>query len=343
MKILVVRFRQIGDAILSSVICNSLRKSFPDAQIDYVLYEGIEPIFKNHSAIDNLIVITKEERKNIFKYLKKVWNVTRENYDIVIDIMSTPKSEMFTLLSINAKYRIGRKKKNRGFTYTHSIPEPTDIKDKCKKFLRMLEPLEKEYSMKYDAIPRIEITDSEQQILRERMEKAGVDFSKPVFAWAINSRRPEKAYPIEKKKKFIQKVLDKYECQIIFYYSPEEKEFAKKVHAELGNDERIFSNIETKSIRELAMLLKNCKMFVGNEGGPRHLAQSVGVPTLSIWRDGVDPEGWIPNRNEYNVGIQPKDIGAENFESLTHEEKYNLITPDILFEEFEKMFKKLKD
>ena len=31
MKILVVRFKQIGDAILSSVICNSLKKA-PDAR-----------------------------------------------------------------------------------------------------------------------------------------------------------------------------------------------------------------------------------------------------------------------------------------------------------------------
>jgi heptosyltransferase-2 len=343
MKILVVRFRQIGDAILSSVICNSLRASFPDAQIDYVLYEGIESIFENHSAINNLIVINKVERKNIFKYLKKVWKVTREEYDIVIDIMSTPKSEAFTLFSTKAKYKIGRKKKNRGFTYTHSIPEPTDIKDKCWKFLRMLQPLEKEYSIKYDAIPRIEISDLEQKMMREKMEKAGVNFLKPIFAWAINSRRPEKVYPIENMKRFIQKVLEKYDCQIIFYYSPEEKAFAKRVHEELENDSRIFSNIQTKSIRELAMLLKNCQMFVGNEGGPRHLAQSVGLPTLSIWRDGGDPESWIPNKNEYNVSIEPRDIGAENFESLTHEERYNLITPDILFGEFEKMYKKLKD
>lgn len=64
-KILVIRFKQIGDAILSSVICKNLK-----------------------------------ERKNPFKYLKKVWEVTREDYDIVIDIMSTPKSEFFLSLEI---------------------------------------------------------------------------------------------------------------------------------------------------------------------------------------------------------------------------------------------------
>lgn len=33
MKILVVRFKQIGDAILSSVICKSLKETYPDAKV----------------------------------------------------------------------------------------------------------------------------------------------------------------------------------------------------------------------------------------------------------------------------------------------------------------------
>ena len=72
MKILVVRFKQIGDSILASPMCNTLKKTFPDAEIDYVLYEHVSPIFKNHKYIDNVISITKEEQKNPFKYIAKV-------------------------------------------------------------------------------------------------------------------------------------------------------------------------------------------------------------------------------------------------------------------------------
>ncbi len=61
MKILVIRFKQIGDAVLSSPICMTLKKTFPNAQIDYVLYEHIAPLFENHNGIDNVIKITKEE------------------------------------------------------------------------------------------------------------------------------------------------------------------------------------------------------------------------------------------------------------------------------------------
>ena len=105
MKILVVRFKQIGDAILASVICKSLKETYPDAEIDYVLYDYVAPLFEHQQYLNKVISLSKEERKNPFKYLKKVWDVTRSDYDIVMDIMSTPKSEVFTFFSRKAKYK----------------------------------------------------------------------------------------------------------------------------------------------------------------------------------------------------------------------------------------------
>ncbi|RGJ29485.1 glycosyltransferase family 9 protein, partial [Fusobacterium varium] len=169
MKILIIRFKQIGDAVLSSVICNTLKKSFPEAEIDYVVYEHIAPLFKNHPYIDNVISITKDEQKNPLKYIAKAWKVTRKKYDIVIDIMSTPKSEMFTLFSLKSKYRIGRRKKYRGFTYTHKISEPVDSKDKVDKFLKILAPLEEEYKILYDNNYIINISQDEKENMRRKM------------------------------------------------------------------------------------------------------------------------------------------------------------------------------
>ena len=50
---------------------------------------------------------------------------------------------------------------------------------------------------------------------------------------------------------------DLKDIQIIFYYSPDQKPFIKNVHENmLENNKRVFSNIETASIRELAILVK---------------------------------------------------------------------------------------
>lgn len=62
MKILVVRFRQMDDAILTTVVLNSLKKSFPDCSIDFVLNDKICPLFEGHPSINRLIPFTDEER-----------------------------------------------------------------------------------------------------------------------------------------------------------------------------------------------------------------------------------------------------------------------------------------
>jgi heptosyltransferase-2 len=342
-KILVVRFKQIGDSLLATQILESLKKTYPDSQIDYVVYDHIAPLFKGHPAIDNVISITKEERKNPFKYIAKVWKVTRNKYDIIIDIMSTPKSELFTLFGRSAKFRIGRWKPKRGYTYTHSVKEPKVSRDKVDKFLHMLKPLEEAgEKIIYDTTYRVVLNVEEKERLKKRMLEAGVDFSKPVFAFAINSRRPEKVWDPEKMKKLVIAVLEKYNGQGIFYYSPDEKEFAKKMHHELGDRKDIFSNITTKSIKELAMLLSNCDMFIGNEGGPRHIAQGLDVPSFAIFSPRAEKKEWLSNANERHQGIEPNDvIKMQNLKKEDLPENlYDLITPEVVLPIIDEIVKK---
>lgn len=342
-KILVVRFKQIGDAILSSVICSALKETYPDSQIDYVLYDYAAPLFENQPHIDNVISISKEERKNIFKYIKKAWDVTRTKYDIVIDIMSTPKSEVFTLFSRGAKFRIGREKKWRGYTYTHSIPEPSDDFDKREKFLEMLRPLEKSgVKISFNSNYYLTVSKEEKKELRDRMEKAGVDFNKMVFAFAINSRRAYKIYPVDLMEEVIKMTLNKYDCQIIFYYSPEEEAFAKDFHKRMGEDSRIFTNIKTKSIRELGALLSNCDGFFGNEGGPRHLAEALDIPSFAIFNPSGNKHQWLTKNRDRHRAIEFNDleIDGEKAKNMISEEKYRAITPEKVFEGIEDTIKK---
>ena len=338
MKILVVRFKQIGDAILSSVICNTLKRTFPEAEIDYVVYEHISPLFENHKYIDNVISITKEEQKNPFKYLAKVWKVTRKKYDIVIDIMSTPKSEVFTLFSLGSRYRIGRRKPKRGYTYNYKIDEPRDAKDKVDKFLKMLKPLEQEYKVMYDNNYIITLTFEEKSQMRKRMLDAGIDFSRPVYICAANSRRESKIYNIEKMKKIVERVRDELKGQVIFFYSPDEKDFIMKFYEKFENKRDLFVNINTKSIRELAMVIANCNFFFGNEGGPRHLAQSLDIPSFAIFSPSASKKEWLSNANERHQGVEPNDV--RNCEGLDYKGQYNLIDPDYVFDKIEEMSKK---
>lgn len=348
-NILVIRFKRIGDAILTLPVCNSLKQTFPNATVDYVLYEEMAHLFYDHPYVDNVITIKNNERKNIFEYIKKVYKVTRKKYDIIIDVMSTPKSELFCLFSLKSPLRIGRYKEWRGYTYTHKMKE-TDSLNKIDKFLKQLLPpiseagfdLKKSYDFKFSS------SNKEKEKYRNMLEKAGVDFSKPVVAFSIYSRVQHKIYPIEKMKEVVRYLIDKYDAQIIFFFSPDQKEAIQNIHKEMGEDKNIFSNIETPTIKDLVPFLENCDFYIGNEGGARHLAQGVGLPSLALFSPSSELKEWLPFPSDSNMGLSPYTVSLalnmprEKFEALNFEEKFNLITVEIICNEIDKLLKNNK-
>lgn len=345
-KILVVRFQRIGDAILASPICNSLKKSFPNSCIDYVLYEPASPIFKNHPYIDNVICISKKEQKNPFLYIQRIWKITRKKYDIVIDIMSTPKSELFTLFSLRSSYRIGRYKRYRGFTYTHKQKEPANTKNKVDKFLKqLLPPLEQDYQITYAPQLVLSVLEEEKDRMKEKMLQAGLSFEKSIVPFAVLSRVSGKTYPLDLMKQVLQHCLNHYDMQLVFFYSPDQKEVIKKLEDELGNPRNIFSNIETKDMRELMALFANSTYYIGNEGGPRHMAQALGLPCLAIFNPSAEKKEWLPWPSESNVGIEPNDLlnyhnmRKEEFVKLEKEEAFRLITVNYVTEKIDNFLK----
>ena len=50
----------------------------------------------------------------------------------------------------------------------------------------------------------------------------------------------------------------------------------------------VFDYVQTRSVRELVGLFAHCQLFVGNDTGPRHMAQAIGLPLLTIVAPGGD-------------------------------------------------------
>ncbi|HOY24352.1 MAG TPA: hypothetical protein PK002_14450, partial [Cellvibrio sp.] len=121
--------------------------------------------------------------------------------------------------------------------------------------------------------------------------------------------------------------IDNYDAQIIFNFVSAEREFAINVHQEMKNHPNIFTNIEANSLRDLCALSANCNFFFGNEGGARHLAQALDVPSFAIFPPKISKSRWLPGQGERFAGISPDDFCSKaEQKSMTYEERFNLIT-----------------
>ena len=117
-KILVIQLKQIGDVLLSSPICNTLKTNYPDAQIDYIIYDYTFGVVENNPNINNFIMITNKERnskKEFFKFLMKL-----PKYDICINVQGKLEGALITLFS-GAKERISWNRKGWKIFYNKPV------------------------------------------------------------------------------------------------------------------------------------------------------------------------------------------------------------------------------
>ncbi|GHV10394.1 heptosyltransferase [Bacteroidia bacterium] len=330
--ILILRFRRVGDAVLSSALCSSLRKTFPEAQIDYVLNEEIAPLFEHHPAIDRVITFNRSEMHDSQTYLKKVWQIVHATqYDAIIDTRSTVKTLWFSLFSFKTPFRIGKQKSYNLFLHNYRFNTCFDgTDDEVGYTLRLLSPFEKRVKVHYDRNFKVVVTPEEKAAFRRKMENQGIDFSKPVMVCAVATRLSYKMWPQERMTQVLSKILETTDAQLVFnFVGKTEEAIAVQIQKDLHDHPRIFTNIEANNLRELAAMLANSDFFFGNEGGPRHISQALNIPSFAIYPPNIPKKDWLPNANERFRGIEPADVSEQaNNPDLSYAEKFDFITVD---------------
>ena len=291
MKVLIVRLKQIGDSILALPVCNTLRKSAPDAQIHFMVYEHIAPLFEHHPCIDKIVTMSPHQRNSKSAFFKMLKAIRAENYDAVLDIINTPTSLLITRFS-GAKIQAGFvNKKFRTRFYRTGIKRLGEGAGRRKvPVLQALNiPLEYDYSIK------VQLLDEEVSAMKSAMTAAGISTEKPLIAMMVYSRRDYKIWPADYFIQLSDFLIEKYGAQLYFVYGPGEEQAVEAIAARVKNSNNVFTRPQAPSTRDLACLLHCVDFFIGNDGGPRHIAQAVGTSTFSIFSPLISKTGWIPN------------------------------------------------
>lgn len=337
-KILVIRFRQIGDTILTTALCSTLKKSFPAAEVHIVLNERIAPIVAGHPDIQKVITFSAAENGNFLKYIARVWKVVHsEDYDIIVDMRSTVRSLLFSLFSLFKKRRPLRvgcdKKYARLFQHINIPPMPADcdVVTGDQRFATSLAHIAPIVQVKDFSLC---VEESEKARFGQYMAQKGIDFSRPVLLVGVTTKLAHKKWNVEYMKEVVSRILLRYpKMQLIFNYAPgKEADEAREMFLSLGSPQAIKMDIEAKSLRELMALCSNCTFYFGNEGGTRHLVQALGVPSYALFSPRAKKRRWLPATSVPAHGIEPADVLAKGIPAPVGN-LFDAVTPDIVCEQ----------
>lgn len=309
-RILVIRYKFIGEVVLTSVLCNTLKKTFPNAKVDYLIHDTSEALFGDHPFINRVFALNEAQRKNPIRYFRTVRNIAARGYDLIVDAQSTKKSELVSMLSSKSSIRIACLKKRRGLFYTHKVDVNSTTGHKIEEQIKLLEPLTDmgiELKLSYDmaiAVPHELKVD-----FRRRMDEIGIDFKRPVFVFAVTAKFQFKKWRTDQIAEVAEHCLRCFDAQIVLNYgSDSELEDVQGFHAKMQQNPNIFTSLHTDDLMQLAALISNCQLYIGNEGGPRHIAHAVGVPSVSVFSPSAKKAEWLPSNSRAHQGVEWDDL-----------------------------------
>ncbi|MBV7439640.1 glycosyltransferase family 9 protein [Aeromonas sp. sif2416] len=290
MKYLVVQTKQIGDVLISTALCNNLKQNDPNGEVHYLVMDYCAGMAEGNPNIDRLIVIQKAKR-NEWRYMKVLLlGIRRERYDVVINSQGQMIGLLTCLIS-GARLRIGfdsfpwRLGHNRIVRFRHDTEHrgnSTLVDDR----FSLLKPLG---LAREDRNYYLWLSEEEKRQGRESLLAAGVDLSRPLIAMGVNSLGHYKRWPIDCFAEVARWLIEEHDAQILVYCGPGEEEYNRGLKPLLSPEVQasVFDQIKTRSVRELVGLFAHCQLFVGNDTGPRHIAQALDMPLLTI----VAPQG----------------------------------------------------
>lgn len=328
-RILFIRLRELGDAILTTPAVRQLKRIHPDAELDVLCEPRTAVVYRHHPHVRRCYLLPRPCGPREFIDLAcRLW---RRRYDMVIDPQSLPKTAVLARLT-GARRRCGFHRRwlaNR-MTYTHPLRPGPPAEYTCISTLRLLLDDRVDFA---DLRPDFYVGESERAEA-ERFRSHW--FRGPVVAVNVASRHEDRRWCPAK----FAVVADRLEdCgfQTWLVYGPGEEPIARAVASHMRH--RPLFEYPMVSFPVLKGIMEGCCLFVGVDGGPNHVAKACGVPSVTLFGR-IHPEIWTApdNPGQRFVGTR----ADARFHPVTRGRCVNVdlvpdIPADVVWEEIESL------
>ncbi len=277
-KILLVRatFR-LGDALLAFPAVWSFRKQFPHARIDFVGGPISKDLMKN-MPLDNHFTISRRYPASAVDYPMLLKRLRGIHYDLAVDVSCSQSAMGAFLVGLSgARLRAGMQGKwDRWLNIKVSKSGEINKYKTLPKFLTSL-------GINCESpASKIALSDLEREAARNKIAALtqGRPHTRTIGVFVGGRKSWGKRWSTANFCELIT-ALHEHGLTVVTFVGPEEKETLGFFRAALDKNIPI---IFESSLRMFAAMVANCDLFVTCDSGPMHLASSLGVRTVAIFR-----------------------------------------------------------
>lgn len=311
MRFLVIQTKRLGDVIFSSALCQSLKRSWPDSEVHYLVYSEYASLVEQHPLIDQVIVMDSARRKDVTYLWYFLNHIRQTGYDTVINVQGQLIGLLVSLFSRACKRVAFRSFPwHLGSNLHVSFSSGSDIRGNglvVDDRFQILSPLK---LLREDRQYRIYLAPSEVQVGRDQLDAYRQSDTCGVIALGVNAAMPYKRWPLSYYAQLAIWLIETFHVDIWVYVGPGEIDYNCTLKKMLPTHLQRFviDTLSTPTVRILAQLLNAVDLYVGNDTGPRVLCQALNRPTFGIASPRADIDVWNPHNHPCFRGISVNDV-----------------------------------
>ncbi len=279
MKIAIVKLSAMGDIIHAMVALQFIKKTFPEATIDWIVEEGFKGILENNPHINNILTVNlksiKIKKSAIFTQYKLLQKYGKNNYDVVIDAQGLLKSAIVSRI-------IGGRVVGSfvaGFD-TDSIREKIASLFYDKKVYISYEKNVIDRNIKVILEPLGLKLTKEDILTKEPFlytnSKYSISNSQFQIIFIVGASKSNKIYP---KEKFLE-IAEKLQKQVLVVWGNQDE---YETAFWLSQNSNFITLDEKGTLDDLKFKIQNSKLIIGGDTGPTHIAWGMNIPSITIF------------------------------------------------------------
>jgi lipopolysaccharide heptosyltransferase I len=270
-KILMIRMGAMGDIVHTLPAAATLRRAFPNAEIDWLVEEHWAALLAGNPHVSS---VRKLRRRNLPALLRAVGDLRRRQYDCVIDFQGLMKSAAIAGLC-GAGQVIGfetpaLRERPAAMAYQRQVTVPMDA-HVVEKNLALAHALG-------NSGPPMD------DVLEFPLPGAAIDLAPPFpgdyLAVSPSAGWAAKRWPAERFAELIARVDREMGWPSVVNCGPGEEELAARIVAHAQPDR---ARIVSGDLRTLIGLALRARAFVAGDTGPLHIAAALGTPVVAVF------------------------------------------------------------
>lgn len=284
----------IGDVLFSTPLIESVKKAFPESGLTYICNRRTSYVLSNNPYISRILIFEKDEFRNELKaskpkFIKKVASFLKEVKDIKADLLIDLSMSMYSSLitgMLGIRERIGFDYHRRGRFMTKKIAvNGFENEHVVYHDLKLLSLIGVDFSVSYPVAFTEKETDKwaekifHENKLQGRMT-AGI-IPGGGMSWGIDAAY--RRWPAERFARVVDGIMKEFQIVPILFGESSEEPLCREVESLIADKENVINMGGKTDVSQFMSLVKKCDFVFCNEGGPLHIASSLGVPTVSIF------------------------------------------------------------